>query len=348
MRNFKLLLLVLFVSADLHAQDDSLKILLYQGVALHDQGDYDGAIKLYDEVISKDPSRLLAWYEKSLSLCATKKYQECADLCKLVLKNFKEGDELDNIYVNYGTALDALGKPDEAIRIYSQGIKKYNHYLLFFNRGITEYQEKDHEAGIDDFQQTLMLKPLHASSHQFLGYAMYDRNKVASILSLSVFLMIEPNTARSEKNLKLLNALYSGFAKKGEDKTVTIFMDRNMPDVKKKKPDDFSLTEFSLKLQVALEYSDSLKGLNPAEHMKGRLETLSAIGTDKKGFFTGFYGPFFKTLKEAGWLETAAYVIYAGSGDEDVKKWITGNEEKITGFMKWLKEYKWAGKEGRE
>ena len=55
------------------------------------------------------------------------------------------------MYSNYGTALDYLQKPDEAINIYSEGIKKFPaDYNLYFNRGVTEYTQKDIEKATED------------------------------------------------------------------------------------------------------------------------------------------------------------------------------------------------------
>lgn len=348
MRKFILILFLFCSSARLMAQDDSLQILLQEGVSLHDKGDYDGALRIYDEVLAKDPNRLLAWYEKSLTLFVAQRYQECADLCKDALKKFREGDELDHIYVNYGSALDALGKPDEAIKVYSQGIRKYNHYLLFFNRGITEFQNKRTSDAINDFEQTLLLKPLHASSHQYLGYAVYGENKVASLMALSTFLIIESNTNRSEKNLKILQELFSGFAKKTGDKTISITLNPSALDSKKNKADNFAITEMALALGAALDHTDSVKQfVTPADRLKNKLEIFAEIDSEgKKGFFTDFYVPFFKAMREAGYLETAANMILARSDDDQVKNWISSNETKLNSFAKWIQEYKWSEKAG--
>lgn len=340
-----ILSIILFCSArHLHAQDDSLKAVLYEGIALHDKGDYDGALRLYDEVIARNPSWLLAWYEKSLTLYAAQRYKECVDLCKEVLKKFKEGDELDNIYVNYGSALDASGRPDEAIKVYSQGIRKYNHYLLFFNRGITELQQGKTEEAIGDFEQTLELKPLHASSHQYLGYAALAENKVAGIMSLMTFLLIEPGSERAEKNLQKLQDVLSSYAKKTGDKTISIFISPGMLDTKKK-PDNFSVTNLSLQLQVATEFGDSSKNLSAAEKMQKKLELLAIIGTEgKKGFFTSFYVPFFKAMKEKRLLETASHLILMRGNDEITGNWLSLNQDKVTLFRQWLEDYQWVDK----
>lgn len=339
-----ILFLILFCSAShLHAQDDSLKAILYEGIALHDKGDYEAALKLYDEVIARHPSYLLAWYEKSLTLYTAQRYKECVDLCKEVIKKFREGEELDNIYVNYGSALDASGRPDEAIRVYSQGIRKYNHYLLFFNRGITEYQQKKMEDAISDFQQTLALKPLHASSHQYLGYSVYGTNKIASMMCLAAFLLIEPNTERSDKNLKLLYGLLDSYAKKQEDNVISITMSRDMFKMKSK-PDHFASQETLLALESALELSDSLKGLPAADKLRKKLEIFAGISDERKAFFSNFYGPFFRGMRENNWLETASHLILSGSNDEITNNWLSLNQDKVKQFRQWLQDYQWLDK----
>ncbi|QEC44369.1 tetratricopeptide repeat protein [Pseudobacter ginsenosidimutans] len=342
-----ILCIFVFCAAGLaRAQEDSLNNLLLEAVALHDKGDYDGALRLYDQVIAKDPKRLLAWYEKSLTLLVSKRYEACIDLCKEVLGKFKEGDELDNIYVNYGSALDAAGKPEEAIMIYSQGIRKYNHYLLFFNRGITEFMNKKNTNAINDFQQTLLLKPLHASSHQYLSYAVYGQNKVASMMGLASFLVIESNTIRSDKNLKILQELFSSYAKKTGDNQVTISMSPHMLDLKDSNPDNFSIAEMTLALSSATDFNDTLKQfMTPADKMKKKLGIFADISTvEKKGFFTQFYVSFFRAMQDAGHLETAANLILARSNDDQVKQWLSSHEDKLKSFSQWLQEYKWTDK----
>ncbi len=51
------------------------------------------------------------------------KYQDCADLCKEMLKQFPDKELNKGVYINYGSAEDHLGKPQEAIAIYSEGMK---------------------------------------------------------------------------------------------------------------------------------------------------------------------------------------------------------------------------------
>jgi len=56
-----------------------------------------------------------------------------------------------------------------------------------FNRGITEYLHNDYDDAVTDFEKSISLNPGHASSHQYLAYGIYKKNKMAAVLSLSTF-----------------------------------------------------------------------------------------------------------------------------------------------------------------
>lgn len=330
--------------------DGSVSDLLKQGVTLHDQKDYAGAIKLYDEVIQKDPTNFQAHYEKSFSLYASGKYQECIDLCKMMVKHFSKEDDARKIYVNYGSSLDALGKPDEAIKIYSDGIKKFpTSYLLFFNRGITEYLQKNTDRAAEDFQKSVSLNPVHASSHQYLAYCMYDKNKIASAMALSAFLVIEPKGQRAEKNLKLLLQLLGSNVEKKDDKNITITLSADVLDKKKNKEDDFHMTELMLSMSSALDLGTEKKDVGPAQKLKdkfGMIATISVEGKrSKQGFFTKFYVPFFKQMKADSLLETASYIVYSSSTQEEIKNWVQENKTKVDAYYTWLDSYVWVKKE---
>jgi hypothetical protein len=49
------------------------------------------------------------------------KYDDCVELCKKTLKKFRDSVQNKNVYVTYGSALDAMGKADDAIKMYAEG-----------------------------------------------------------------------------------------------------------------------------------------------------------------------------------------------------------------------------------
>ncbi len=62
----------------------------------------------------------------------------------------------------------------------------------------------------------------------------------------------------------------------------------------------------------------------------------------RTGFFTSFYLPFFKKLKEENKLETASYIISSSSEEKDIKKWLSKNSGNVNEFYEWLKSYEWS------
>jgi hypothetical protein len=93
-----------------------------------------------------------------------------------------------------------------------------------------------------------------------------------------------------------------------------------------------------------LTTTEAHEKMSPAEKLKEKLEilgTMNSEASEKKGFFTSFYLPFFAALKEGGFMETASNIMYSSSGDEVNKKWLDENQNKVQAFNKWLNEYKW-------
>ena len=110
-------LYVLFVLFSYSQDRATAESMVKQGIALHDKGDYEGAIALYDKAIDLDKEYFLPWYEKTFSLYEWGKKKECISLSKEAIKKFPNDPGLKHIYVQYGSSLDDLGKPKDAIEI---------------------------------------------------------------------------------------------------------------------------------------------------------------------------------------------------------------------------------------
>lgn len=336
-----LVLVTIFLSSFFisHGQEDSL--MLIQGMELHDNDDYAGAIKVYDSIILRNSNYYSAYYEKSFSLYSAARYQDCIDLCRLIIKKYPYGKDIENVYVNYGSALDGMSRPDEAIKIYKEGLRRFPAtYILHYNKGITEYYQKSYTDAVVDFEHAVSFNPGHASSHQYLAYSIYSRNKIAAVMSLSVFLLLEHSGERAVKNLKLLQQLMGGDVAQKDDNSISIGLSPAALDTKRKGEDDFHVADMSISLRSALDHDKEYKRLTLAEKLKYKLDILSEISS-KKGFFSTFYVPFFAKLKADGFTDVACYVIYASSGDIAIEKWIEQNQDRITAFYKWLNAYRW-------
>jgi tetratricopeptide (TPR) repeat protein len=300
MKQFLLLPVFLICAAVSLAQQGTAEAIKNEGVALHDKGDYEGAIRKYDEAIAKDNTYYLAYYEKSLSLYAAGRYQDCSDCCVAILKKFPEGNENKKVYVNYGSALDGLDKPEEAIEVYKEGIKKYpDFYLLFYNKGLTEYSHKSYADAVADSKRSISLNPGHASSHLLLAYSIYDKNKIAALLALSTSLLIEPESKRAGNSLSVvLQILKSGVQKK-DDKNISITLAPEALDTKRGGEDNFHSAELMIAMASALDYDEKHKDLPTALKIKDKFDMLlDAAGIDANKKAASLPGSIFLSLRQ--------------------------------------------------
>ena len=100
---------------------ESQQQLIKEGVALHDQGGYDGAISRYEQVLRENPSNVEALYEMSFSYYLK---QDCQKALEMSFKAAQyKSDLLGRIYGQIGNCQDDLGRPKEAIETYKAGLK---------------------------------------------------------------------------------------------------------------------------------------------------------------------------------------------------------------------------------
>lgn len=337
MKQLMLLLLSISLAISSQAQQDSLDNMLQNGMQLSDKGDYSGAIAKYDQIIGSNSQYYLAYAEKSFSLYLWGKYQDCIDLCKKVLKEYSGNEKNGNIYVNYGSSLDALGKPADALKIYKEGIKKFPGYdMLYFNKGITEYSNKAYDDAVKDMEKSISLNPAHASSHQGLALSIYPNNKIASAMALIGFLLLEPRGERAEKNLKMLQEIFGSNVQQKDEKNITISVSPDMLDTKEKGEDDFHQTAFMLTMAGALDHSEVSKVITPAQLMEKKLEILAEIKVSKKGFFSNFYVTLLSDLQSAKLLETASHVILLSDKADADQQWLQDHQDKAEEYTKWM------------
>ena len=72
----------LLLVGPLQGQPKSVEDVIAEGVRSHDAGDYEGAIKAYEEALALEPQSVVALYEIALTYSALKDYSRCRFLCQ--------------------------------------------------------------------------------------------------------------------------------------------------------------------------------------------------------------------------------------------------------------------------
>lgn len=332
------------------SQSDKAKTLVNEGVALHDKGEFESALKKYDEAIAADAAYVTAFYEKSFTLYAMKKLEECIDLSKQIIKQFPDNEILKGVYVQYGSSLDDLGEPEKAIKIYNEGLKKFpDYFLLHFNKGVTYSVMKDYDKSYASYQDALIANPLHASSYYRVAELLQSSNHIPAMLAGIMHLIIEPQSKRSANTFNDIKKLMYGSVKKTGDNNVTITMDAGMFDTKKtkKQPDNFRTQEMIFTFSSALDKDSVMNTITKTEIEKFDLKLqllINSLTENGKGFFSERYVPFFKKMKEDNFTMIVSRLVFANTDDERNAAWLKVNPEKVEEFYKWLNAYKWPAK----
>jgi hypothetical protein len=350
MRRHFLLLLILFSNLFCFAQrNEEVKKLVEEGILLHDKGDYEGAIKKYDEALAIDKYDLDANYEKSYTCVSAKKYDDCIEICKFMLANFPDNSLLKQVYEVYGNALDDSGNSTEALKIYNEGLKKFpDYYLLHFNKGLTNMRLKKYDDALVDFTAALNNKALHASSNYYTGVILQQENRIPSLLAYLTFIAIEPQTGRSKKAFDAINEIiYRNIKKEGGNTSISISMDMLNQVKDKKSENNFSSVEFLFSMMGSL---DDTKGMDSivktaADKLDFKLQLLIGSLDDNKkngrGFYWRHYAPFFIEMKEKNYTAVISNIVYLAYGEADSAKWISENDAKVKEFYAWFDKYKW-------
>ncbi len=351
---FLLLALYLFCATVFGQNQAEAEKLVEQGIPYHDKGDYEGAIKLYDKALELDKDNLYALAEKAMSQLTMQKYEDAIETCQRAIVKHTGNKNLKNVYVTYGNAYDGLKKTDKSIEVYNEGIKFYpDYYQLYFNKGITLSSVKKYEEAILCFQQSATLNPKHASSQNALGRLLKVTDKrIPSLMALSRFLVLEPESQRAKGNLEILLGLTKGNVEQTGKNSITININANtLGDTSKDgkaKENSFSTTDLILSMETALDFTKENKKKTEVEQFHRKFETMCSSLKESKGknfgFYWDYYAPYFIEMHDKKLTETFAYIAFAISDYPDVKKWLEKHKKEIEAFYEWSGNYTWPQK----
>ncbi len=327
------------------------RVLILEGVALHDLQSYDGAIAKYKQVLAENPWEVNALHELAYSYFESKRYQETIATARLGAQC--QSKLLPFFHVMIANALDELGKGKEAIETYKAAIKQNPSVgLVHFNLAISLRRAGKLREAKAAVERALQCDPAHASSHLTLGVIYRDMGyRTPAVLAYSRFLVLEPGSQRAIEVLPILRGLLSGGAKQGKQPgQVTIFVP-NMPK-RLKDEGDFSSVEMMISLHAAsgliVKPGDEIKKPTTAFEQlvtlySGIAEALE-LSKSKSGFAATYYAPYFSALAKAGYTEAFVGQAWKAGKLEGAAEWMQANEAKLEAFRDWSKAYQWPDK----
>ena len=324
---------------------DKQTATIREGVARHDRGDYDGAIRKYEEVLAENPSNVLALYEMSYSYSAKRDYNKSIELAMRGAQY--KSDQLAGFYVLIGNDLDILGQTDKAIEVYKRGLKLFpSNGALHFNLGVAYKNAGRLDDAKKSLKTSLTINPQHPGSNLLLAAIFYNTGyRTPALLAAARFLALEPKGERAGAALKIVRDVLGGGATPGsKPNEITINLDLNA----KKDEGDFSAVDIMLGLSGAVDMTEKDKGRpkTEAERLVSQMDTFIAMldeGSKKKQttFVFQYYVPYFAEMKRQGHVEAFVYNALQSTGLPGVREWIDANSGHVMQFLLWNKNYQW-------
>jgi len=320
--------------------------LIRQGVALHDAGDYEGAIARYERVLAESPGVVEAMYEAAFSYVSN---MNCAKAMTLAREGAQyKSSLLPRFHMLLGNCLDDLGKGDEAIDLYKDAIKLTPDFaLLHYNLGFAYLRARKTKEARQELQQSLYLNPNHATSHYLLATIYQELGyRVPAVMGLSTFLLIEPDSQRSIEALDRLNSLI-GFGVQKSDKTGQINIQLSARSETLKDEGDFGPVELAVALSLAgAQIADGSKEVDLFRQLSASYSAMSVSlsGIKPKGFASSYYAPFFAELNNRDFAEAFVYRMFSSTSLKGSGDWARENRERMVDFQRWVQAYPWPDK----
>ncbi|MFD1095998.1 tetratricopeptide repeat protein [Salegentibacter chungangensis] len=311
--------------------------IVNKGIEFHDTGDYQSAIETYKKALEIEPNSSLVHTELAMTYMYNQDYENAIKHSDLVFE--QNGDHLLPAYITKASSLDYLGKPDEAISLFQEGIEKFgDHFLLLYNLAYTYYEQEEYEKAIPILKRGIASNPDHSSSHFLLGEIMSLLNRNAeSVLNLHYFLFLEPNTDRSVTAFNMLLNKYGANVSQDEEKENQI----NISLDPEQSSGEFGPANMMLSMLGATNMIEKKEGKSEMELFISNTESVFKIlgelkdDNENSGLYWDFYIPFFHDLAKSEHLETYCYYISLSVNDKS-PEWLNENSEKTEAFGDWL------------
>lgn len=314
-----------------------------EGVLLHDGGEYDKAIAKYREVLAREPGNVTALYEMALSYYAKK---DLAAALEAAEAGVRFADPLrPALYVLIGNVRDEKGDSAGAITAYRAGIKEDPKVAqLHLNLGVTFFRQKKWKDARLSFQQAVVLKPNHPTSHYYLAHA-YEKEgfKVPALLALTRFLLLEPGPDRSKEALRAMDRLFEDGYERESGGSVKLTLDPKSS----REEGNFQSAELGMLLtQAASALPDEAEPAVPLPPNVKRLSEALAIVAESadskaRGFAADFYLPYFTAIHAASRVEVASFIALQASGLPEVGTWLTDHKKEADAFRAWSAAFSW-------
>jgi uncharacterized protein len=316
-----ILLAAFFTGAQAHLPSGEI---INRGIALHDEGKYEEALKNYRLVHENDSNYFRMLAEKALCYLMMGKNDSAIYIAGkgLAIPN-KNHQHMSR---TLGSAWFNAGEPEKAIEIYSEAIERYPYsHVLHFNQAVTYLSVENFPRAVKSLQDALRCNPYHASSHMHLGLIMARQGQFTkAFLSLVTFLAIEPNSGRSNEILVFVENLASNYLDISMGHAIEPFSCNEI----------FLETDHLIRSKVVLtdRYEPAISfDANLVKQIQMIME-MQPFHIADDNFWVQLYFPFFQSIKDGKHLAALLNTMLTSTGNPSVEKYLSKKGKDLQAF----------------
>ncbi|NIF04387.1 tetratricopeptide repeat protein [Chryseobacterium sp. Tr-659] len=312
----------------LHAQEKTFKCKeIYDAVQLMDDGKYDESIALLKQCEKVDPKDHTYPYEIALAYTKKADYKNAI----LQLEKIKGYSNLnDRYYALLGNTYDYLNNPEQAIKIYNEGLKKFpSSGRLHLEKGVVlELQEKFKEA-IVSYEDGIKAEPSFPSNYYKISKLYLNSpNILYGLMYGEIFLNLERTTSRTQEMSKLLYDNYKKAVTFNNQDSVKVDLCEAIMDISVKK------------IPFCIIFGKYFM-LGILDQKEINLDTLSSIRRKLiAGYFKDNNAPnvllsYHKTMEDNNIFNAYNHYIFQIGDQEAFKNWQANNKSEYDKFVEW-------------
>ncbi len=299
--------------------------LIKAGDELLDSGEYKKALAIFDQIDRNDSNYVRSLYGRILSCQGDSQFNKAIQYCQEALPF--ESDLQPNIYNTYANVLDQTGEIEKSLAMFDKAIKIYPSFSkLYFNKGITLYDQKRFAEAESVFKETLMINPYQYSAHYFLGLCAIHQGKIVpGFLSFVGYLLVNPGGKYEKQCVNILASMANG-----RDEIL---------DYKNKRTsegdENYSLTEDILLSKIALEkqYKLAVSLDDPIFRQIQVVCEKLEYKEDDPDFWMQYYVPFYKKLFGDNQFEPFIYWSFENIQVKEIQDYNKKNKKLVEHFV---------------
>lgn len=320
-------------------EKEEAHLLALEAIKKMDAGQVDESIQLLKKSQKLDLDNMNYPYELGYASYLNKDYKATISYLEPLTKH---KDRSDRVFQLLGNAYDMQGKPDEAIETYEKGKKAFPNSGKFYHEiGIVHMNNNRFSEAIISWEEGVKVEPYYGSNYYRLARNFANTEELFwSIFYAEMFILIEPNTARTQEISELLykvyQASYTGKGDKGEVNLTKAGFNIYLDDKDLKKKNVENALKIPFEGQYATAYSvgsimNYQNGVTSPSIYKVKETTLKAWFAKDGGSrdYQNVLLSYQEKMRKEGYLEVYTLWCLSYGDTESWSNWIGKEENKV-------------------